>query len=125
MSAKSFADDPQLEEFLKVMQPRSKSAIWANDDSIPEAAQVARGQKAGRRAAENPGKSSDTDEEDDAEFQDLAGAGLGEELGKGKPGRSFPASTTGTAPPLWVILVIDCAVQQIVHKQVLALNEIF
>lgn len=25
------AEDPELEEFLKVMQPRSKSAVWAND----------------------------------------------------------------------------------------------
>ena len=28
------ADDPQLAEFLQVMQPRSKSAIWANDATV-------------------------------------------------------------------------------------------
>lgn len=25
------AEDPELQEFLRVMQPRSKSAVWAND----------------------------------------------------------------------------------------------
>ena len=87
-----FVDDPQLEEFLKVMQPRSKSAIWANDDFIPQAAQIVKGQKSGKSATANPDKSSDTDEEDDAEFQDLTAAEMGEELGKGKLGSKSLAS---------------------------------
>ncbi len=28
-----FAEDPKLREFLQVMQPRSKAAIWANEDA--------------------------------------------------------------------------------------------
>lgn len=66
------AEDPQLEEFLRVMQPRNKAATWANDDAVPEAAkskQIAPKQAKGHAGAgRGP---SGTDEEDEAEFQDL------------------------------------------------------
>lgn len=30
------AEDPELQEFLRVMQPRQKGAIWANDDTAQD-----------------------------------------------------------------------------------------
>lgn len=34
----SRAEDPQLAEFMRVMQPRRQAAIWANDDALPNQA---------------------------------------------------------------------------------------
>ena len=78
------ADDPQLEEFLKVMQPRSKSAIWSNDDSLPASAKPV-GALIGKRGRVKPSKMSDTDEEDDTDFQDLTEAAPAQDLVKGEP----------------------------------------
>lgn len=36
---KDESDDPKLEEFLQVMQPRAKSKLWSNDTSIAPAAE--------------------------------------------------------------------------------------
>lgn len=57
------------------MQPRSKAAIWANDDSIPEAAKLVT-LKAGRQPKENevaeaPEEAAESDEEAELEYQDL------------------------------------------------------
>lgn len=37
------SDDPKLKEFLQVMQPRSKSKLWANDVVIPTVDQIGQG----------------------------------------------------------------------------------
>ncbi|CAI9090689.1 OLC1v1025512C3 [Oldenlandia corymbosa var. corymbosa] len=42
------SDDPQLEEFLQVMQPRSKTKLWANDTLTATTAAVRRGDVAER-----------------------------------------------------------------------------
>ena len=71
------------------MQPRSKSAIWANDDSIPEAAKVA-SRKPGKTGLARPVKLSDTDEEDDAEFQDLTEVAAAGDVSSSKAKKAVP-----------------------------------
>ena len=56
------------------MQPRSKSAIWSNDDSLPQSAKAASRKPGGQSGLAKSAKTSDTDEEDDADFQDLTKA---------------------------------------------------
>lgn len=68
------AADPKLREFMQIMQPRSKQAIWTNDDLLPPgsaAAQQAQQQQAGRRPA-----SGEEDDEggSDEEYEDLPAA---------------------------------------------------
>ena len=67
------ADDPELEEFLKVMQPRSRTAIWANDDAVPDAAKLAQNQASGRKKAAVIHAAEELiDEEEDGDYQDLS-----------------------------------------------------
>ena len=73
-----------------MMQPRSKSAIWANDDSIPEAAKVAGRRSKGKSAPAKSVKTSDTDEEDDAEFQDLTETGAAGDICGSKTSQAGP-----------------------------------
>lgn len=35
-------EDPELREFLEAMQPRQKSKLWSNDDTLGFAAMVRR-----------------------------------------------------------------------------------
>ena len=75
-------DDPKLREFLEVMQPRSKGALWSNDVGgavKPDAAPGAADQKAGvtakrkRKHAAISGDAGDgeEDDEDDSLYQEL------------------------------------------------------
>ena len=90
------AGNPELEEFLKVMQPRNKSAIWANDDAVPEAARASgsflnsksRGIKKASKGAVEAGEDSEED------FQDLPGP---EDIGRnGRRGVQNKEPTEGT-----------------------------
>lgn len=46
------ADDPELAEFLQLMQPRRAGTIWSNDDVAP--AKLAKQGGAAAAAAEQP-----------------------------------------------------------------------
>jgi multiple RNA-binding domain-containing protein 1 len=47
-SSDNIENDPQLNEFLEVMQPRNKAKLWANDTTISNAAKSETGSKLGR-----------------------------------------------------------------------------
>ncbi len=76
-------DDPKLREFLEVMQPRSKGALWTNDAGgavKPAAAVAAAGTQAvtaGKRklkqAFAEEAAGDEEDDEDDALYQELPG----------------------------------------------------
>jgi hypothetical protein len=71
------AGDPALEEFIRVMQPRNKAAIWANDDAIPEAAKMGDAPRKKRKLADPGAAAGGSDgegegDDDDEEFQDLS-----------------------------------------------------
>ena len=88
-------EDPKLREFLEVMQPRVKGALWSNDaGAVKQAAGAAPGQhgaasskrKRQQAVAEDAAAADeDGDEEDDALYQELPskaaiGADGGEQL---------------------------------------------
>ena len=74
-------DDPKLREFLEVMQPRVKGALWSNDAGAvkPAAAVALAGQAGGvatkrkrkQDAVEDAADAGPEDEEDDALYQEL------------------------------------------------------
>ena len=51
-----WAEDPQLAEFLQLMQPRRAGAIWSNEDaSLAPAAPALKGPKGPRKGAQQDG----------------------------------------------------------------------
>lgn len=69
-------DDPKLREFLEVMQPRSKGALWSNDASFIQPSAVAPAaavsEKGGRkRALPDADDAAEGGEEADEEYQEL------------------------------------------------------
>ena len=83
-SVRAADDDPKLREFLDVMQPRWKGALWTNDAGgavkPPAAVAAAGGQKAStavkrkrKRAFAGEAAGEEEDDEDDALYQELPG----------------------------------------------------
>jgi len=98
--------DPALEEFLRVMQPRNKASIWANDDAVPEAAKpgaVARKRrKISDAAAAGMGSDGEGEGDPDEEFQDLPDV-------KAKASRKRKAAVAdeGEAPPIFYTFALN------------------
>ena len=65
------AEDPKLREFLQLMQPRNKQAIWSNEDLLPagHAVPAAPAAAAAERVQLEDGEASEG--EDD--YQELPG----------------------------------------------------
>lgn len=74
----SRAEDPQLAEFMRVMQPRRQAAIWANDDALPNQAPGGPATGGATTGANAPGPAE-------------LGPGPGETLGSGDVLPAFPA----------------------------------
>lgn len=68
------AADPKLAEFLQLMQPRSKQAVWSNEDALlaTAAGQKQRGQAA---AAAEGVHLEEAASEDEDEYEDLPASG--------------------------------------------------
>lgn len=87
-------EDPKLAEFLQLMQPRSKQAIWSNEDPLLQAAAAGAGRRGGQGKEGAAGRGSDAeggsgrdlerlaledgDESEGEEYQELPGGGSSE-----------------------------------------------